>query len=58
MGKVILVASIILIACSTGEAFAARLHRHWSAAMAAQAQWQSAVPDRGPHYHGGPKSNF
>jgi hypothetical protein len=57
MGKIILVASIILIAFSMSDAFAARLHRHWSA-VAAHAQWQSAVPDRGPHYHGGPKSNI
>jgi hypothetical protein len=56
MGKTIL-ASIILIALSTGGAFAAKIQRH-SFAAAAYAQLQSLkIPNPGPHYHGGPKSN-
>jgi hypothetical protein len=58
VGKTIL-ASIILIALSTGGAFAAKIHRH-SLAAAAHAQLQSQlleIPNHGLHYHGGPKSN-
>jgi hypothetical protein len=59
MGKIVLAASIILIALAPGEAFAAKVHRHSSAA-AAHAQLQSQlleIPNHGTHYHGGPKSN-
>ena len=52
-------ASIILIALSTGGAFAAKVHRH-SFVAAAHAQLQSQlleIPNHRPHYHGGPKSN-
>jgi hypothetical protein len=56
VGKSVL-ASIILIALSTGGAFAAKVHRH-SFAAAAYAQLQSLeIPIHGLHYHGGPKSN-
>ena len=58
MRKAIL-ASIVLIALSTGEAVAAKVHRH-SFVAAAHAQLQSQlleIPNHGPHYHGGPKSN-
>jgi hypothetical protein len=58
VGKTIL-ASIILIALSTGGAFAAKVHRHSSAASA-HAELQSQlleIPNHPPHYHGGPKSN-
>jgi hypothetical protein len=58
MRKAIL-ASIVLIALSTGEAFAAKVHRHsFVAATHAQVQSQLLeIPNHGPHYHGGPKSN-
>ena len=54
MAKTIL-ASIILIALSAGGAFAAKVQRH-SLATAAHAQLLE-IPNHGPQYHGGPKSN-
>jgi hypothetical protein len=66
MGKIILAASIILIALSTGGAFAAKLHPHSSAAAASRQpvdrfnayDWAASANQPSTYrYHGGPKSN-